>query len=397
MLKAYWKYWLGFSVLLAVLVWYELNKPVPLDWRESYARNEKIPYGNKILFEMLPSLFGNQPVRSVRTTVYEDLKSQQNIASDVPENYLIVASELDFTEGEVALLKEYAQNGGHIFLATSQLQGDLAEYLKLRLDYDNPLMRDSLSLNFTEDARKQATPYIFRKGVVDFHIAKHEHPQTTVLGRNSANQTTLVRIGEGKGAFIVSSTPKVFTNYNMLYRNNAEYVAKALSYMPVAPVCWQEFYHLGRVGNDSPLRVVLHYPALRWALFTFLLAGLVFILFKAKRTQRIIPLMKPYENATLSFVKILANLYYNQREHQSIIHKRIAFFEEGLRLRYHFSTEQIHAPNFAEQLANKSLLPVSEVKSMLDFVQKMRERKSLNDDELLSFSTKLDQFWAKAA
>lgn len=396
MQKSNWKYLIAFILFVAFWVWYEMYKPKPINWTVTYKKEDKIPYGNKILFEMLPSLFGNKPVRTNYLTVYEDSRAQSDTVQ-VIENHIFIQREFQLSEAEVIWLLDYVRKGGHVFIAAERIMSPLADSLHLESNFTDIFGVDSLGLNFEEQNRRQPYPYTFRRGMVTANITSYDTTNSQILSRDSENRPTFIRTNYGMGGFYLSVTPKIFTNYNMLYRNNAQYIADALSYMPPNPVCWQAYYHTGSLNEGSLLRVILQHTALRWALYTFLLGAFAFVIFKGKRTQRIIPIIKPLGNATLEFIQTVSRLYYNKREHQNIALKRILYFEESLRQRYYFSAQEMETPEFAQALSAKSLVSLPEVVALLSLLRRAKNTTSLEESSLVDLSKAIDNFKKKSA
>ena len=116
------------------------------------------------------------------------------------------------------------------------------------------------------------------------------------------------------------ANPQAFTNYYILDSLHGDYYAKAWSFLPrEADAAWDvslretevmtggplgetESVWIGDVESEykgqSLLRVVLDYPGLRWAYILVLAAGALYLLFRSKREQRAIPVVRPPENRT---------------------------------------------------------------------------------------------------
>ncbi|SFC59691.1 hypothetical protein SAMN05421780_10743 [Flexibacter flexilis DSM 6793] len=391
--RANWKYWVGLGLLFGLVIWAEISRPKPIDWTATYGENDKIPYGSKIVYDLLPQLFDKQSIRANFYSVYQDFEQERHEG----ENRIFIQSELDLSEVECDYLLSHAAEGGHIFIATEILPQILVDSLGVMPQYISLLSMDSLSLNFEEADRHAAQNYLFKRDIVTYELAiKDSTRQQRILSRTDRNTPTLVQIPYGAGSFLICSTPKVFTNYNMLFRDNADYIAKALSYLPVAAVCWESHYHGNKI-NQGLLDVVRQNPALRWAVNLAMIASLLFIVFKGKRTQRIIPMIEPLRNTTVEFVETVANLYFNKREHQRMAHKRILYFEEYLRQRYHISAEDFAKTDFLPMLSHKTNVPLEEVNELFGLINQTNKTKNITDNQLVILSQKIDSFWAKAA
>ena len=116
---------------------------------------------------------------------------------------------------------------------------------------------------------------------------------------------------------------------------------------------WDEYYKLGRSGPRTPLRVILTKPALKWAWYTALIGMIIFVIFHAKRRQRIIPVITPPANDSKEFVETVSRVYLNQKHHKNIAEKKIVFWLDFIRSRFNISTQQL-SDEFCLQLAHKS-------------------------------------------
>jgi hypothetical protein len=147
--------------------------------------------------------------------------------------------------------------------------------------------------------------------------------------------------------------PAAFTNFHLLKANHHEYTEKVLSYIPKGTVFWYIKDQNGEVISDSPMRYILSQPALKWAWYIFLTGMFLFIIFNAKRKQRIVPIIKPLTNTTIDFTKTIGNLYYQEGDHDTIIDKKIIYFLEKIRNDYLIDTTQLD-DDFIKKLHHKS-------------------------------------------
>jgi hypothetical protein len=78
-----------------------------------------------------------------------------------------------------------------------------------------------------------------------------------------------------------------------------------------------------------------------------------FMIFNAKRKQRIVPIINPLPNTTVDFTKTIGNLYYQEGDHTTIIDKKIIYFLERVRNEYLMDTTKLDA-DFVKKLHQKS-------------------------------------------
>jgi hypothetical protein len=109
----------------------------------------------------------------------------------------------------------------------------------------------------------------------------------------------------------------------LLKDNHHQYTEKIVSYIPKGQITWLIKGQTGESISQSPLRFILNQPALKYAWFLFLIGMVFFMIFNAKRKQRVVPIIKPLTNTTVDFTKTIGNLYFQEGDHQNIIDKKI--------------------------------------------------------------------------
>lgn len=145
---------------------------------------------------------------------------------------------------------------------------------------------------------------------------------------------TAVSVPYGKGEVIFVSSPLLFTNYGMLEGNTSVYIFRLMSYLADLPVYRTEAYvktDAMLVAEQSPFREFIKRPPLRWALYLVLLGVVLFMIFTARRRQRVIPIMSKPANRSLEFIQLIGTLYYQRKDHVDLVRKKFKLFAEELR------------------------------------------------------------------
>lgn len=143
----------------------------------------------------------------------------------------------------------------------------------------------------------------------------------------------------GKGTFYIHCNPLLFTNYGVLNHDISLYLNHAMTELADCQVVrmsankFKESVSGGGQEQESttPLSFMLSRPPLRWALYTILAALLLFMLFTARRRQRVIPMIKQPENRNLQFVKLISSIYYHQGDRHDLLRKKYTYFKDELR------------------------------------------------------------------
>jgi len=393
--KGYRSFVIIFSVLFILYVIAEINKPKPIDWTVTISRNDKIPYGGYIIYNQLRHIFPAAAIQSLRTSVFMQV-------DNLPETntaYFLISSTLRPTATATYKMKNYVSKGNYIIASANKFYTPFLD--SLGVETTTPVSfkpNDSASINFVNPALKETNNYTFLQGTIDQYFSKIGNGKTTILSINDHNKPVYVKIPFGKGAFFIHAAPLCFSNYFLLFRNNASYTSKALSCIPknVSKIYWDEFYksEQKQEAAATPFRFFLSNEYLRWALRLALSGLLLYIFFEMKRRQRIIPVITPLKNSTLDFVKTVASVYYNEKDNNSIAHQKVNHFLEYVRNRFNLMTQTLDE-DFAEQLNKKSGVSREEISELVSLLVSAQTESEITDEALLDLDRNIDNFYKR--
>jgi len=397
-----------FAVLLGIIVT-EIVRPKPINWTPSYTLTDKIPFGCYVLFNELPQLFPDQELIAVQQNTYEELIGRDTLETS---RYIFINDGIYFDEQESHQLLNYVHRGNEVFMASSYFSGILADTLNLDVRSVYTVQEDTVKLSFTNPAFAEQT-YIYTRGLYKSHFSSVDSLNTTILGYLDYKQETpaggfgdaldtppkgpkanFIKINFGQGVFYLNTTPQAFANYYML-NDNQDYVANSLSYLKTAPVMlWDNYKKSGRIVIDSPMRFVLNQVSLRWVYYLTMIGLIIFVIFRAKREQRIIPVIPPLQNSSIAFAKTVGSLYYQHKDFTDLIGKKINYFLAYLRSHYFINTAHLNEKT-ARDLAIKSGRSVEEAKSLLDFIIHIKQKKTHSQEDLIVLNKKIEPFKEK--
>ena len=326
-------YLLLLGLLVAGLVWAEAARPRPLDLRVRLERQGRAPFDAEVFSESLPDWLG-QPVEPVEVPPFDRLAD----SAVTGRTYLFLADAFDPDPAETARLLRFAARGNAVFVAAHQIGGALGDSLgqadslgyydglRTELTTDD-LLPDDLSFDGSADggalapdtlrleAPGVAGAYPFPVRVSRWHLVGLDSARTRVLGTTGQRRRpTLARVRVGRGEVWVSSTPLAFSNAALTGGGAAAaYVGAVLAALPDQPVWWDDHHKPYASYAHTPLRYVLATPALRWAYGLLVVAGLLFLAFRARRWQRAIPVVAPPPNAQREFARTVGRLHFVHR------------------------------------------------------------------------------------
>ncbi|WP_298952758.1 DUF4350 domain-containing protein [uncultured Nonlabens sp.] len=413
--------------VVALLLFLELITPQPLSWEESYTSGDKIPFGAYILYDQLDDLF-EEGVESIKIDPVSFLKEHEDVEN---ANYIFINNYLGFDRTELRYLTEFAERGNKVFISSESVTGALGDSLNVDSNrfysyYEQDTVRVRLNNPVFENRS-----YIYKKGSSYRHFTSYDTTRTTVLGEvlpfepvkgylknilgedfgdqpdstqsiiekaieksksRQVPQANFIELKVGDGAIYYHLNPIAFTNYYMLEEGKKQYVTEVFSYLNDGPVYFDDYGKSGKRVVASPMRFILTNGALKWAWYITLGAILLYFIFKAKREQRAIPVVKPLVNSTVEFTKTIGNLYYQSGDVSGIINKKINFFLEKLRTKYFVNTQQLDDV-FIKRLAVKAGVSQDQTQEIIEYINHLRSKPVHSEHELKQLNKRIDAFF----
>ncbi|MBT8254933.1 MAG: DUF4350 domain-containing protein [Bacteroidia bacterium] len=383
---------LVFGAVLLLLILSEVLRPRPVNWRPSYTSIDKIPFGSYVLFEELQGLFKESTIEKVTRDPYEFLLDSTYMPNSA---YIFLNNSLFFDERQVDALLKYVSEGNSAFIAANNYGYILEDSLGLHLETNYQLLEESIHPDFFNSEFKMDSLPRFQRGIYKTTFNDIDTLQTTALGYFNSKEERLdelnfvaMEVGEGKLFF--HSLPEAFTNYYML-NGNERYVAQVLSYLDADTIYWDSYLKSGRKVISSPMRFVLSQSQLRWFYYLTLTGLILLVLFKAKREQRVIQVVKPLENTSIEFTRTIGDLYFQHKDFTNIISKKITYFMEVVRSKYYLNTQELNDA-FITKLAQKSGNDQEKTRTLIDYIKHLKTKSFHTEADLVEFNKKTQDF-----
>lgn len=377
-----------FGIVVLVLILSEIFRPQPLNWKYSFTSNDKIPYGTYVLFHELPDLIGSSVEKTTSDPFLFLSKNRESTAT-----YIFINDELYFDDRQSGALLDFVSEGGTAFISAKTVSGIIADSIGFKTDFVKNILNSKLELGFYDAQLNSGKETDFENHFLS-HFVEIDSLNTQMLGyyaqKSEERHPNFIASNYGKGKVFIHLEPIAFTNYFLLDQDQ-QYAASALSYLDENPIFWDEYLKTGRVIINSPMRYVLNHDSLRWSYYTLLGALLIFILFRAKREQQIIPVITPRNNASVAFTKVIGSLYFQHGDYSNIIAKQITFFLERVRAKFLLDTQDL-SPEFAEKLAVKSGNNIETTKALIELMITLRNMPVHSEEHLLELNKKLENF-----
>lgn len=385
-----------FGVLIVAMMAIEMTRPRPQDERLRLERDGTNPFDARILFEMLPDWTGD-PVRVIDEAPFLALEGE-----GVPSSYVFLTDDFSSDEAETERLLRFVNNGGTLFVASQEMHSPLADSLgKADSSGTNELW---FAYHRTSSGRDDSTLVLSAPGISGRYtfpfepgsreITNLDSLKTRVLGTYEDGSSSLVRVAWGEGAIILASTPHVFTNAALVDESSeaAEYVGAFLSYLPDGEIWWDAYYKPLRKPVNSSLRVAWDTPGLRWTLVLIVAGVVLYTVFRGRRRQRAIPVVKTPPNAQREFARTVGRLHMTQGTPQKLVDRLEYQLLDRFRTHLHMPNPETLLADF-QSAASRAGVPEEEGEALFKQLQKLRAKTNPSSTELIELDQQVERFF----
>lgn len=383
---------LGIVLLLIGII--DITSKKPIIWDRTFDAKDKNPFGAYVLRHELRYII-DQHNEDVKRPLYQYLDSLKG----TDRNLLFYTSYFSLGEAAEYKLLDYVSQGGKAMIIAEAIDHNLLDTLFIKIfdfyGYRKGVdIKNHLRVKLTNDNSK------IHYAKSDLSVVFSKLPKnTTILGGITYQDYLLpnfVEVQIGKGRLYLHLTPDLFGNYYLL--NSASqyaYAAKSLSYINDKPIAWYDF-KANRDQYSTPLRVLLTNAGLRQAWYILLCGLILLLVFKSKREQRAVEIVKPEPNLSKEFCETIATLYYENGSPGNMVGKKIDYFLHDIRNRFHMDTLALREERFCEELAERSGVPLAETQYLIGLIIRMQGTQQSDLEGLKHINENIEDFKHKA-
>lgn len=375
------------------------------DWRKTYNPDSKQPYGTEVIKDVLPGMLGQTELNKVDGLLYKALPK----VIDTGQTYFFLGGHYFLNDSSIAALLQFVERGNKAIILSNSFPSLLTDTLKLVCSNSEratwQYFTYSPEFNFYHPSLYRDSAYTFYNIVRSdtvfslwsyFNYTADSCLEAAVIPLGYIDETdyNFLALNHGAGTIYLHSNPIAFTNLPMTNADGREYAEKALSHLPNAPVWWDTKSHIPVSNSDrlrqtaeptgTPLQYILGEPSLRWGWYVLLAGVLIFILFRAKRQQRIVPVREDNLNTSLKYIETVGQLYYQQRDHRKLALKQMHFFLVWLKRNFRIAAFKTDQPPL-ELLAARTGVEESKFENLFNHYQNIQNKPDIDDDELIQF------------
>lgn len=396
---------IGLIVVMALILGFALDFKFTrtVDWEESFNEKSNKPYGLSVFYKELKTIFEDKKIRTLyhQPDSYFYANSEDGYGDHIAKGtYIKIGNSTTITFESVEELLYFAGQGNTLFISDNYFPSQLTDTLKLDIDYAIN-EKDSISYLSFKDEKLKANNSAIDKNEGDFYFGKFDSISQTVLGytNNQEKRVNFIKAPFENGIIYLHLQPKIFTNYNILKDDRYKYIEGVLSYLPHENLYFDSYSKYqtaydGDVEQSSELGWFLEQRAFKWAWYIALLLLLLFIVFNAKRRQRIVQIIKPLKNTTLAFVKTISNVYFETQDHKNLIEKKATYFLEKVRMDYNMDTSRLDS-EFIDTLILKSGVKKTKVEALINYIVWLKDKRQSFESNLIHLNKLIEDFYSK--
>lgn len=365
------------AIFLLLMFAIECRLPKKFVWAPSFSHYDKQPFGCAV-FDSLLSTSLPKGYSLSRKTFYE-LEQEDTISR---RGILVATNNLSLTDVDVEAILKIAKRGNKIMLVSNSFNRNLEDTLDFNSSYSyfSPallkkyaaasLEKDTL-LWVGDSAIYPRQSFNFYPQLCSSYLVPNSLPAKVLAEKGIPSVPIALSYPWGKGEIILVSTPLLFTNYGVLDGKNATYIFRLLSQMGDLPIVRTEGYMKQTAQIQmSPFRYFLSQRPLRWALYLTMFTIILFMVFTARRRQRVIPIIYQPENKSLEFTELIGTLYFQKKDHADLVHKKYIYFAEELRREIQVNIEEVANDEHSfSRIAQKTGMNTEEISELIRSVR----------------------------
>lgn len=299
--------------------------------------------------------------------------------------FIFIGEKLVLNELETDSLLAKVASGSKAFLAQQELNPEFYNRLfdNIELSYNY-----STAITIHSESKKSYTFHsVFQSDTIAHKWRGYKNILTNTISEHKVlskhgNLENNIALQVGKGYVYLCSNPELFVNFQL---KNAEGLNHAKIWLNRIPedesIYWLELGRFtkppvydpweeqeegdGKV-DDSYLQYIFQQKSLVYAMILLLLGVLLYIIFRAKRTQPIVPYLSKKKNMTLVFADTITSIYFADRNPSVMLDIQKRNFYNAVQKHFFVDLSKRKETKEISILAQKSNVPESEIEDLIN-------------------------------
>ena len=382
------------------------------NWKATLYNNDENPYGAKYIYELLDE--SSDPGKFV---LIDDSVATQLNANDTGSVYIFIGLRSYLDTIGTARLVDFVNNGNQIFFSVEDPSSDdntTYEIMELFEGLGNVCVKyyndTGIQMTFMDDTMGQPFSFNYRYKAEDriytwqyfdscFQTYDQETLEMTTLGRINEGHINMFAFNYGKGKVYFHASPIMFSNYYMIEDEGFRFANATLKQFKGKKIYWDEAskhneaHILPPKPNESFLKYVFSQPGLKWGWYLLLAGVVLFIAFRSKRRQGVIPLLPENKNTSAEFVKSVAMLYLSSGNHSKIAGEMMRHFLSFIKMKYGINVKMNKTDEYVPGLAVVSAIDSTVLRSIFKLNIQLEVGNESENQRLKELNNHLENFY----
>lgn len=393
---------------IAAFIYYKKNYFPKYSWEEDYRRNSEQPYGLNLFHNVIKKQSAKTNILANRS--YFELDTSRN------SNYIFIGDEFWMDSSNVSSVLKFVARGNNALICSNNTPfdvlvnfvpvGDTLQHFSQQRDsivnisYAKGLVPYNNKREFFKMYYKDTFTYnwgVYGKRYFNDTLQNYRFKALAYL--NDSNITAFT-IAHGKGKITIHANPILFTNFYMVRQSGFEHANNFLAQLNNGTSYWDEPSYANNNSSHSsgshnnPLKFLFSHPYLKWAWYLFLVTVLLYLIFRSKREQRVIPLLPVNTNASIEYIKAIGTLYFQNKGHNHIATEMYIIFLSEVRSRYNISTD-MPENDLIDQLSVRSGIDKSVLFYLFKLFKEAQQNSDASSDTLINLYNSIENYHKK--
>jgi hypothetical protein len=387
------------------------------NWKITLDKDVKSPYGAYYLYNLIRNSVGEERFIELDESVQLQLPDDETNAV-----YIFIGREHFLDSLDLIKLGNFAAYGNDVFIASDENMSDLLykgfiSYHLYSICIEKMDAR-SVSVSYQDNSPSQDFQFNYQflrdtisRGWSYFDTCATQYvsnPFETLYRLDSANyevidqiddvHPNLIRIDVGEGHVYLHPNPLMFANYYLIKDEGFLYASQTFSPFSGRKVYWDEISKTSREyvleeRHESILKYIFTQPGLLWGWYVLLAGVLLFILFRTKRMQKVIPVIPEKQNHSAAYIKSVAMLYKTGGSHQQIAAEMMRYFLQFVKNKYNYRVPLQKPAQAVEELSAISKVSPGVIAEIIKLNMQLEVSDESQNSRLLSFNKNLEKFY----
>lgn len=383
-------------------------KFVSSNWSTRFQVDDKKPMGLYLLTALTQAhLDTNHQIAIVTPTTDLDSIFEKDTSK---KTFFFVGNNFGLQSSEMDTLLSEVKKGSSLFLSFNDLTENL--FSKLFYEYHTKFEYND-HVNVFSDKHKYKMINLFQNDTIAtdwkaFHKIESLGPHKSLS--SFMEMSNFIKVKHGDGFLFFHSNPEMFYNYQLKRLPGFKYAEFTLNQLPKD----QDVYllELGRLtdnfGNhdvdddsgadgkvdDSYFKLIFQNPTLLTALLLSILGILLFIVFRSKRTEPVVPYIGKKKDMTLAFTETITSIYFAKRHPYGLLQVQRKNFYATIQKHFFIDLNRGSDDKVLDVLAEKCNMERSEINQMVNLLE-TKEASQISDQYITDVNKKMHAFYRK--